>query len=99
MTQREQASEDERKQRDEAYHGTVPQKLITWASEPVLEEYASTLGPYEEGEDASIFDFEKLLLTIRRDLGHSNKGLEEGDLLKQFLTGVDEEWEARRQGN
>jgi hypothetical protein len=97
MRERGETSEDERKQRDEAYHSTVPQKLITWASEPVLKGYASTLGPYEEGEDTSIFDFEKLILTIRRDLGHTNKGLEDGDLLKQFLTGVDEALEARRQ--
>lgn len=36
-------------------------------------------------------DFEKVLFAIRADLGYSNKGLKQGDLLKVFLDspGVD----------
>lgn len=95
LTERDQAPEEERKQRDKAYHSTLPQKLVTWASESVLKEYAATLGPDDLGEDSSAFDFEKVILAIRRDLGHTNKGLEDGDLLRLFLSGVDEELEVR----
>jgi ABC-type multidrug transport system fused ATPase/permease subunit len=96
MREREEASEEETKERDQSYYRTVPQKIVTWASEPVIKEYATTLAPGEIGEDTSKFDFEKVLLAIRRDLGHTNKGLKEGDLLRLFLTGVDEELENRR---
>jgi hypothetical protein len=46
-----------------------------------------------------MLDFEKLLFAIRKDLGHSNKGLEDGDLLRPFLTDVDEALENRKQAN
>ena len=34
-------------------------------------------------------ELEKILLAIRKDLGYTNKGLKDGDLLRIFLKGVD----------
>lgn len=87
-----------RKQADEKYRATVPQKLITWGSEDVVKEFTAQVGPSGVTEETSILGFEKLLLAVRRDLGHTNKGLEEGDLLRPFLTGVDEAVRRKQQG-
>lgn len=76
----------------------VPQKLITWGSEDVVKEFTAQVGPSGVTEETSILGFEKLLLAVRRDLGHTNKGLEEGDLLRPFLTGVDEAVRRKQQG-
>jgi hypothetical protein len=35
--------------------------------------------------------YEALLRAIRRDLGHSDKGLKQGDLLKLFINDLDDE--------
>ncbi len=88
--ERRRASEKQRKEMDNAYYRSVPPKMLAWASEPVLKEYALHAAPLEEGEeDRSILDFEELLFAIRKDLGYSNEGLKRGDLLRTFLTGVD----------
>lgn len=33
---------------------------------------------------------ENLLLAIRKDMGHKNKGLQQGDILSLFINDVDE---------
>lgn len=98
MRERRQASENKRKQTDAQYRATVPQKLITWGSEDVIKEFTAQVGPSGVTEETSILGFEKLLLAVRKDLGHSNKGLEQGDLLRPFLKGVDEAVRNRQQG-
>lgn len=80
--------ESKRKQANDRYYSTMPQKLVTWASESVIKEYGDYMG-FDQQESKDIFEFEKLLLSIRADLGHSNDGLAKGDLLRMFLTGVD----------
>ena len=34
--------------------------------------------------------WEKLLLAIRKELGHSNKGLQQWDVLKVFVNDIDD---------
>jgi hypothetical protein len=99
MRDRKKVPENKRKQTDEKYRRTVPQKLITWGSEDVIKEFTAQVGPLGVNEETSMLGFEKLLFAIRKDLGHSNKGLEDGDLLRPFLTGVDEALEDRKQAN
>jgi hypothetical protein len=89
--------EDERKEMDDNYYGSVPPQMVAWASEAVLREYAAHAAPLRsEDEEGSIFDFERVLFAIRKDLGHSNEGLQRGDLMRLFLTGVDELLEEER---
>jgi len=98
MRDRRNTPEDERTQRDEKYRATIPQKLITWASEDVIKEFTAQVGPEPGEEETTMLGFEKLLLAVRKDLGHTNKGLAEGDLLRPFLTGVDEAVREKQQG-
>jgi len=65
-----------------------------WGSEPFIKEYGAWF--HSEEEQGTILEFEKLLRTIRADLGYKDERLEEGDLLKLFLKGVDEYLEKRR---
>lgn len=64
-------------------------KLVTWGSESFLKDYVSFKENMKQG--GASLDFEKVLFAIRADLGYSNKGLKQGDLLKVFLDspGVD----------
>ena len=73
---------------DDNYYGSAPPQMVAWASEAVLREYAAHAAPLgSEDEEGSIFDFERVLFAIRKDLGHSNEGLQRGDLMRLFLTG------------
>ena len=38
----------------------------------------------------SLFVLENMLFAIRRDLGHKNKNLKQGDLLSLFVTDIDQ---------
>lgn len=40
MQRRRRLSDADRKKRDDAYYRAVPKKLVTWASEPFLKQYA-----------------------------------------------------------
>lgn len=86
-------SEAKRNKQDEeasrTYRATVPQKLVLWASEPVIKEHNKYLR-LDRTEDVTMFEFEKFLFALREDLGYSNEGLQKGDLLHLFLKGVDQ---------
>jgi hypothetical protein len=98
MRERRDTSEGKRKQRDEQYRATVPQKLITWGSEDVIRVFTAQVGPGGATEETSMLGFEKLLFAIRKDLGHEDTSLREGDLLRPFLKGVDEALCNKQQG-
>jgi hypothetical protein len=94
---RRRLPEDERKEMDNIYYGSVPQQMVAWASEEVLREYAAHAAPLApEDKDVAILDFEGVLFAIRKDLGYNNEGLQRGDLMRLFLTGVDEYLEQER---
>jgi hypothetical protein len=77
------------------------QQLILWGSDDLLSEYnrfravGAVLG--EEGGPPIMFAFEGLLYAIRRDLGHPNKGLGRGDLLRVFINDLDDFVEPKAQ--
>jgi hypothetical protein len=74
-------------------------KLILWGGDPVVKEYsqflrlarsASSQGSADKAQQiALILGFEKVLLAVRADIGHANKGLAKGDLLSVFVTDID----------
>jgi hypothetical protein len=69
--------------------------VVLWLPEPVLAAYnrfRSTTVPGELAADSYdlIFAFEDLLLAIRKDLGHSNAGINRGDLLRLWINDVDD---------
>jgi len=65
-------------------------KLILWGSNGVVKEYSKFRRSGAEGSPSlSLYHFEKLLLAIRKDLGNSNVGLVEGDLLALFINDLE----------
>ncbi len=76
---------------------TFTPKLVFWASDAVLRSYndfrraAMDIDVDQPQSDpTALFAFEDLLFAIRRDLGHSNDGLERGDLLRLYINDVDD---------
>ncbi|MDR3693730.1 hypothetical protein [Mucilaginibacter sp.] len=70
-------------------------KSIVWLSDSSLKSFikwkSASIAHYE-GHEANIqylFILEELLLEFRKDIGHSNKGLQKGDLLKLFVNDMD----------
>ncbi len=73
------------------FHARVTPQLLMWASDPVIKRYAQLRNQTLEGESNSvdlIFEFEKLFLAMRKDLGHSNRGLRKGDVLSLFVKDI-----------
>lgn len=77
-------------------------KLIVWGTDEVVSNWSSfrqkSLAPQtatasrtREESIRMLLDFEKLLLSIRRDLGHANTKLKDGDLLRTFINDVPNE--------
>lgn len=76
------------------FMATFNQKLILWGSDELLSEYvlfrsAGAVAEEDGGSPKMVFAFERLLYAIRRDLGHANKGLATGDLLRLFINDID----------
>ncbi len=68
------------------------QKLVLWGGDAAIKEMSAFWQWTSRLEDAASADpiewlvrFEDLLLAIRRDLGHSNKGIARGELLGSFV--------------
>jgi len=72
------------------------QQMIAWGSDDVLKAYcqvrkslvAQANNPGQNGY-APILLIEEMLYAIRRDLGHKNSGLTQGDVLALFINDVD----------
>ena len=68
-------------------------KLILWGSNGVVKKYSSfrqgSLTPAQDSSPYTIlFNFEQVLLEIRKDIGHSNQTLKPGDLLALFINDI-----------
>jgi hypothetical protein len=77
--------------------GNSAQKLSLWAADDVISAYnnlrrvtVATPAAELDSNPAPLLAFEQLLLAIRKDLGHNNKGLTRADLLRLFITDIDE---------
>lgn len=64
-------------------------KLILWGSDQVVKDYSNFREESQKSQPQkkyeTIYKFENVLFSIRKDLGHGNKPLKDGDLLKLFV--------------
>ena len=70
------------------------EKVTVWGSDDVVKafgDFKRRAPEIQAGDDPKeiIFLSEKLLFAIRRDLGHKNKNLKQGDLLSLFIIDID----------
>lgn len=68
------------------------QKLIVWGSDEVVSQWSKyrrkiTQNPADT--KTSMIELEKLLLAIRKDTGHKNKAIHQGELLGLFINDID----------
>ncbi|MFM7407177.1 MAG: hypothetical protein ACKO3K_11065 [Cuspidothrix sp.] len=73
----------------------ITDDLILWGSDEIIKNYCDlqkTL-PNENSSEivktVGLINFGKFMLCIRKDLGHSNKGIDEYDLMSLFITDID----------
>jgi predicted membrane metal-binding protein len=85
------------------YLAQFSREVILWGSDRVLRQYSTFMGQTRrassenpKGGEEALFLFEKTLLELRRDLGHSNRGVAEGDILRLFVTDIDTVLAARK---
>lgn len=67
-------------------------ELITWASDEVLKEWSLFRKISTSNTDAGLelmFQVEKMFYAIRKDLGHKNKDLLKGDILRLWVNDID----------
>ncbi|MCW2785661.1 MAG: hypothetical protein JWP74_2178 [Marmoricola sp.] len=75
----------------EAVFKEITPQLITWASDDVIAAWAKFKRDSGESEPiALMFQFEEVLMAVRRDLGHATKNLSKGDLLGLFINDIHE---------
>lgn len=73
--------------------GKLTPSLIAWASDPVLlawSQYRRKLSAPGSDPLEAMLGLEHVLLSIRLDLGHSNKDFGRGDLLALWVNDIDE---------
>ena len=76
----------------------INQTLMIWGSDEVLASFVAfrktvTQQPVEVAR--MLVAYERLILGIRRDLGHSNKGIGTGDILSLFINDIDDHLSAK----
>lgn len=88
MLNEDALSEDELKR----FFAKTTDQLTIWGSDSVLAEWGTFKTQSGSGDNPmrAVFMFEDFLLAVRRDLGHKNKGLQRGSILKLFVTDIDE---------
>ncbi len=69
------------------------QELIPWGGDQVVNSFVAfrqtTITATDPKSPLLLLSLEELLFAIRKDLGHSNKGLNKGDILRLFINDVD----------
>ncbi len=70
------------------------QRMMVWGSDEVIAawvefRYASMEAATAEQTTSVLDKYELLILAIRRDLGHKNKGLKHGDILRLFVNDME----------
>lgn len=70
------------------------QKLILWGSDEFLKGFSNFKRRHANVRTDSpqidiMFEFEKLLYSIRKDTGHKNRNLKKGDILALFINDID----------
>lgn len=74
------------------FFAQATQQLTIWGSDPLLKTWGTWKTQAAGGlnPEAALFQFEDLLLAIRKDLGHRNRGLGKGSVLRMFVTDIDD---------
>lgn len=78
------------------------QKIMVWGSDDVLSAWVewrrANLNEEKIKPDpaSTLFAFEKLILVIRKDLGHKNAQIERGDILTIFINDMDKHLPSNR---
>ncbi|MBD9402097.1 hypothetical protein [Comamonas sp. CMM02] len=71
----------------------ITENLVIWGSDDLLLAWSkfrkSSIQTEEKPNYQVLFEVEDLLLAIRKDLGHSNKGLKRGQILGLFINDID----------
>ena len=66
------------------------EKLTIWGSDEVIKVWGELRLSASDADGAlMLFRYEELLLSIRKDLGHRNKGFKRGRLLRLFVNDID----------
>lgn len=68
------------------------EQIIIWGSDDIVKSYSQFRDSAISGKKGGIetlYSFEKLLFAIRKDLGHKNKELSEGTILKLFINDLE----------
>lgn len=75
------------------FFAKTTEQITIWGSDDLVKAFSEfkTVAGTSENPVQAIFLFEDLLLAIRRDLGHRNKGLDRGSILRLFITDIDEQ--------
>jgi len=68
-------------------------KFIIWASEDVIKSYTQFRGIANKNEQNpgvdTLFKYEEILQSIRKDLGHKDNKIKRGDILALFINDID----------
>jgi hypothetical protein len=82
---------------DKEFVTELQRKLLFYGSDAVVNAWLTWLRAIpddpedtEEGDPSTLLRWEQVLFAIRRDLGHSNDGLNPGDLLRIYVPDFDE---------
>ncbi|WP_350343973.1 hypothetical protein PRVXT_000338 [Proteinivorax tanatarense] len=70
------------------------EKLMVWGSDEVVKKWSNYRRLYVSDKLKSdsvnaMFEFERLLMAIRKDMGHKNKDIKKGELLGLFINDID----------
>lgn len=93
----EKPSDDEMMQ----FFTNTTKELVIWGSKDMVDAFGnfrSGLAANAERKDAvkTMSEIEDLLFAVRKDLGHSHKRKKRGDILRLFVTDVDEHLDRMR---
>lgn len=82
------------------FFNTFTQELIVWGSDEMINLWSDYRRKHiDDGSDKqgsplqTMYDFEELLLAIRKDTGHRNKNISKGSLLGLFINDLDKQEE------
>jgi hypothetical protein len=75
---------------DQAQRLKFVKKLASWGSPEFIKEYGDWLDLDNPQYEADIFSFERLIFFLRKEFGYDDTTLEEGDILRTWLEGVEE---------
>lgn len=78
------------KEEIESFNFNLAKKLLIWGSDDVINEFNNfKRSANNGGYEPVLFATEKLWMAIRKDLGHKNKNITKGKLLRLIITDID----------